>query len=512
MEPQATPSRTAPRVVLISPYPDITSFGVRAISAYLRAAGVPTRLVFLPDPLGDALTDRPERYPPGVLEALVPLCADAAVVGVSLMTNYADNAAQITRALRGRIAAPVLWGGVHPTIRPEECLEVADMACVGDGEEAILDVVRALAAGLPVTDIPNIWSRRPDGSLARNAVRPLSADLDALPPPDWSHEDHYIWERGDALIPLTPDVTEKHLAQGTVSRLLGRVGYQTMTGRGCPHRCAYCVNDAIKSLYGAKGYLRWRSVPHVMAELEAARAAMPFIGYVWISDDAFFARPLENIREFCREYKTRIGLPFTCLGSPATVTREKMDALVDAGMVYMQMGVQTGSPRIQALFNRQAMGNDKMLAAMAVINASKDRMLPPSYDFILDTPYETLEDRLESVRFVAKIPKPFRLQPFSLVLYPGTKLAAMAAADGLLTDERRDVYTKSYTMRRPDYVNFLILLAKGGRFPSRLLALCAATPVARALSARMLAPLWRLAFAVAGPAKRLLKRLLGRGA
>lgn len=466
----------------------------------------------MPDPLGDALLDRPERYPPAVLDALVPLCADADLVGISLMTNYADNAAQITRALRGRIAAPVLWGGVHPTIRPAECLEVADMVCVGDGEEAIFDVVCALAGGRSVADIPNIWSRRPDGTVARNPVRPLSPDLDAFPAPDWSHEDHHLWDGQAGIVALTPAVTERFLAGGTVSRLLGRVGYQTMTGRGCPHRCAYCVNDAIKALYGAKGYLRWRSVPHVMAELEQARAAMPFIGYVWISDDAFFARPLADIKEFCRQYKARIGLPFTCLGSPATISRDKLDALVDAGLLYLQMGVQTGSPRIQALFNRQAMGNDTMLAAMAIVNAYRDRLLPPSYDFILDTPYETLDDRLESVRFIAKIPKPFRLQPFSLVLYPGTKLAAMAAADGLLTDERRDVYTKSYTMRRPDYVNFLILLAKGGRFPSSLLALCAAGLLARALSAKALEPLWRLAFATAGPAKRLVKRLLGRAA
>lgn len=500
------------RVTLISPYPDITAFGVRAISAFLREKGVDTRLVFLPDPLGDALTDEPDRYPSAVLDALAPLCADADLIGVSLMTNYADNAAQITRALRGRVTAPVLWGGVHPTIRPAECLEVADMVCLGDGEETIFDVVRALADGRSVADIPNIWSRRPDGTVAQNPVRPLPPDLDAFPAPDWSHEDHHIWDGAVGLVPLTPAVTRRFLAGGTVSRLLGRVGYQTMTGRGCPHRCAYCVNDAIKSLYGAKGYLRWRSVAHVMAELEAARAAMPFIGYVWISDDAFFARPLGDIREFCRQYKARVGLPFSCLGSPATIARDKLDALVDAGLVYLQMGVQTGSPRIQALFNRQAMGNEKMLAAMAVINGYKDRLLPPSYDFILDTPYETLDDRLESVRFIAKIPKPFRLQPFSLVLYPGTKLAAMAAADGLLTDERRDVYTKSYTMRRPDYVNFLILLAKGGRFPAPLLTLCAAGPVARALGAKALEPLWRLAFAVAGPARRFLKRLLGRPA
>jgi radical SAM superfamily enzyme YgiQ (UPF0313 family) len=497
------------RVVLLSPYPDITAFGVRAISSYLRENGVETRLIFLPDPLGDALADQPERYPQSVMDALVPLCADADLIGISLMSNYVDNAVQISRELRGRVSAPVLWGGVHATIRPAECLETADMVCVGDGEEAILDVCRALGSGAPVTDIPNIRTRRPDGSLTENPVRPLTQNLDTLPPPDWSHIEHYIWDDG-AIVAMTPEVTQRFLAAGTVSRLLGKVGYQTLTGRGCPHRCTYCVNDAVKALYGATGYLRWRSVEHVLAELETARRIMPFIGYIWLSDDAFFARPLDQIREFCRQYKARIGLPFSCLGSPATITRDKMDALVDAGLIYLQMGVQTGSKRIQELFNRRAMGNDVMLAAMRVINAYKDRMSPPNYDFILDTPYETMADRLESVRFITQIPKPFRLQPFSLVLYPGTKLHAMATADGHITDERRQVYTKSYAMRQPDYVNLLIVLAKGGRFPAPLLKALASNAVAGILGHKALSPLWRLAFAVLGPTRRLLKRALGR--
>jgi radical SAM superfamily enzyme YgiQ (UPF0313 family) len=503
------------RVALISPYPDITAYGLRSLAASLKAAGIAVRLIFLPDPLGDALTDVPERYPPRVMADLAALCADCQLVGVSLMTNYVDNAVQITRAVKAAGNVPVLWGGVHPTIRPEECLAAADLVCVGDGEEAILDVARAVAAGSDLTAIPNIWAKRADGTVAQNPVRPLTQNLDALPPPDWSHHDHHIWypdhpEAG--IVPLSPQATEAILAQGTVSRLLGRVGYQTMTGRGCPHRCAYCVNDAIKALYGAKGYLRWRGTEHVLAEIETVRRVLPGIGYVWISDDAFFARPLEDIREFCRAWKARVGLPFTCLGSPATISREKMEALVEAGLCYLQMGVQTGSPRIQELFNRKAMGNAVMLTAMAVINGFKDRLLPPSYDFILDTPYETLADRLDSVRFIARIPKPFRLQPFSLVLYPGTKLHAMAAADGFLTDERRQVYTKSYTMRRPDYVNLLILLAKGGHLPSRLLAVLASDAVAVPLSRPAMLPVWRLVFALMEPAKKLLRVLRGLAA
>lgn len=32
---------------------------------------------------------------------------------------------------------PIIWGGIHPTIRPDECFEYADMVCVGDGEDAL---------------------------------------------------------------------------------------------------------------------------------------------------------------------------------------------------------------------------------------------------------------------------------------------------------------------------------------------------------------------------------------
>jgi len=496
------------KIALISPYPDITAFGPRTISAFLRANGHETRLFFLPDPLGDELLADVERYPAAVLDELAGLCADCDLVGVSLMTNYFDNAEQITRRLRQSLAAPIVWGGVHPTIRPAECIELADFVCVGDGEEAILELAERLERGGDVAAIQNIWARK-DGQVAQNPVRPLSQDLDAYPAPDYSHQDHYVLRDG-RIVPLTPAITRELLTSGSVSRLLGKTGYQTMTGRGCPHKCTYCINDAVKRLYGPKGYLRWRSTEHVMRELEEVKRDMPFVGFIWISDDAFFGRKLESIKEFCAAYKTRVGLPFTCLASPLTMSMEKMEALIDAGLIYLQMGVQTGSPRIQELFNRKAMGNEKMLAAMRVINAFQDKMFPPNYDFILDTPYETREDKRQSVRFIADIPKPFKLQPFSLVLYPGTRLHDMAVADGFIGDERREVYTKSYTMRRPDYFNLLILLAKGGHFPSALLRLLSSRPAAAVFGSKAAKPCVRLVFEGLRLAKRTAKRLLGR--
>ena len=97
-----------------------------------------------------------------------------------------------------------------------------------------------------------------------------------------------------------------------------------MTSRGCPHSCAYCINHTIKNMYGGKGKLRWRSVTHVITELMWVKKNMPYIDYIWISDDEFMARKLDKLVEFSKKYKEKIGLPFSCLASPLSVSEEKM--------------------------------------------------------------------------------------------------------------------------------------------------------------------------------------------
>ena len=489
-------------ITLISPYPDITSFGLRTISAHLRGHGHRTRLIFVPDPLGDDLLYGVKRYADGVLDELVDLCRDADLIGITLMTNFFDGAVQITERVKAAgLQAPVIWGGVHPTIRPDESLEHADIVCVGDGEDALLELATRIESGRDQTSTGNLWFRTRGGTV-KNPVRTLARDLDAYPIPDYSMEDHHVLVDGH-IVPLTGALTRRFLENGTVARYLRKIGYQTMTGRGCPHKCTYCINDALKTIYGGQNCLRWRSTDHVMRELLWVKAHLPFVGFIWISDDAFFARSPASIEEFCRAYKEKIGLPFTCLASPLTLTGEKMRLLVDAGLVYVQMGIQTGSARIQELFNRTGMSNERVMQAARIINSYRDRMLPPSYDFILDVPYETDRDVIDSLRLIAAIPKPYRLQPFALVLYPGTRLHEMATKDGFVADEHREIYAKSYTMREANYLNLLMTLAKGGKFPGPLLRLLINPPLVTIFNSAPLRPFFRYLYA-------LLKSLKGR--
>lgn len=494
------------KVTFISPYPDITAFGIRTMSAYLKQHGHKTQMIFMPDPLGDNIAYGVQRYKDNVLNELVSLCAGSDLIGITLMTNFFDNAVQITTRLKKALNIPVVWGGVHPTIRPEESLEHADMVCVGDGEDALLELVNKMGNGSDYLNTGNFWIKN-NGKAYKNPLRHLAHNLDIYPIPDYSMSDHYINLDGH-IRPLTHEILRIQLEMGHSKKKLGY--YQTMTGRGCPHKCTYCINDTIKNLYSGQAYLRWRSVGHVIGELQWVKENMPYVGCIWMSDDSFFARNLANLETFCREYKEKIGLPFTCLGSPLTVTEDKMDLLVDAGLIYIQLGIESGSRTIQELFNRKNMSNEVIMKAIRVINKYKDRMLPPGYDFILDVPYETDEDKIESLRFIADIPKPFRLQPFSLVLYPGTKLYQMAKADGFIKDDRLQVYSKSYTMREPSYLNLLMSSSKGGQFPSPLLKFLVSKHVVRVLNSKPVKPFFKYLDIALRSGVHLIKKLLRR--
>ena len=487
------------KVTLISPYPDVTAIGVRILSANLRQAGHETRLIMLRDPFGDNVVPGTPRYSRRVINMLADLCRDSDLIGVSLMTNFFDNAVEITRGLRETLEIPIIWGGVHPTIRPEECLLHADIVCVGEGEDSLVELADRMQNEEPYSDVPNLHYNM-SGKKWQNPVQPLELDIDRFPLPDYSLQDHHVLI-DDTIKPMTEILMEEMSRSGTVSQMLGLTGYQTMTSRGCPFACTYCVNDTINRIYGGKGKLRWRSVDNLIEELLWVKQNMPYIGYIWFSDDEFFARKSDELAVFVKEYKDKINLPFTCLISPMSLTKEKMAMMVDAGLIYVQMGIESGSQRMQQLFNRRMMNNKRMLDAIHIINEFKDKLYPPSYDFLLDVPGETDQDIVESLQFISSIPKPYRLQPFELIPYPGTKMYDMAMAQGLIEDEHRQIYNRSYTMRKRTYLNFIFTLCRNGRFPHSLLKLLISKPALVLFNSKFARPVFYVLY-TAGKAVR----------
>lgn len=468
------------KVLLIAPYPDITALGVRFLSSSLEAAGHRCTILFIPAPVNAFRYHSEFRYAYTMreLDAITELAAEDDLIGVSFMTNYYERAVQITTRIRRAMSVPVVWGGVHPTACPEQALEHVDYVCRGESEAALVEFCTKLDQCDDTTTVRNFWLRDATGRIVKNEVQPLEQDLDSLPFPDYRLDRHYVLDRDRQVIDvLDKSGIARYLVADAISRSRDPSAqrgvsalYQTMATRGCPHHCSFCYNNEYRKLYNTKHYLRRRSVDNLMTELAQLRNPGSPFGYVVLCDDSFFAASDREIETFAARYRDEVGVPFHCLGSPQTVSERKLACLVEAGLVSISMGIQSGSARTNHQYDRH-FNPRQVIAAASIINSFRDRIRPPAYDFIIDNPFESLEDERASLELILELPRPFHLCLGSLVFFPGTPLYRQARDEGILSDDLRQVYRKEYHAKRGTYINLLFYLSGTGvqRFLMRTL-------------------------------------------
>ncbi|MBN2209502.1 MAG: cobalamin-dependent protein, partial [Candidatus Coatesbacteria bacterium] len=327
--------------------------GPRVLSSCLKQAGYETRKLFL------QIEEEKGDIPPGlflysdsVLEQVKELCHDALFVGVSLMTNYFDRVEQLCTFLRAKLGVPIVLGGIHATLTPKECAEFADYVCIGEGEGAIVELASAFSEGKGASSIANICCIK-DGQFSHNPPRPLVANLDDIPFPDFSLDDDYVLI-GERMERIDLNLLQRLMSTASPGKKTAqeRPYYITMMTRGCRYACTYCCNRTLLRLYGGRAFVRRRSVENVISELSWVRENLPFVQLVVLTDDSFFDTDKPQVRAFCEAYKARIALPFFSLGTPFGIDEKKLAMMVDAGMIYLQMGIQTGSERIRKMYNR----------------------------------------------------------------------------------------------------------------------------------------------------------------
>ena len=460
------------KTVLVSLDREIMCIGVRLLSACLRRAGRETRVIFLP--LRDSRRQDDASCPnylQAVLDDVTELCQDAGLVGLSLMTNQFLQAVAVTEHLKRELAVPVIWGGVHPTVSPEECLAYADMVCIGEGEGTLIELADRLAKGESYHDLQNLCFRN-GGEIIRNGVRPLIQNLDGLPFPDYSCHDHFFL---DATVNRVRTLDKEALVNFCGERYRSTpdsrgLRYPIMTGRGCPYNCTYCCNSAYRQIYTGQRYLRWRSAENVVAELIEIRETVVPIDFVVFVDDNFTARSEKKLEEFCALYRQEIELPFFCQCSPLTISETRMQTLLDAGCYKIAMGVETGSERVAEMYNRSHF-HRRLKSAIACVERFRAQMpSPPSYQFIIDNPYETVEETIQTLELLLELPRPGDNPVFSLMLFPGTELYRQAREDGYLVNVTEQVYKKDWHQHSQPFFQFWLYLYKAN-LPTPLLRL-----------------------------------------
>lgn len=438
------------RIALINVSSTLTSDGCRLVSALLKRAGHSVKSVFL-------ARSEPHVYGEKELEPLDDILRQSDLVMIGVYSSYAIRAVQVTAFVRKRYPGmKVIWGGPHCISVPELGLRYADGICFSEGDEAVVEMVRRMEAGEDYLSTPNTAFNLNGTPFINRTLDPF-LDLDGLPYYDYAFEDQFLLNGG--LFPMT----KERFRERSAGYPYYIPTFYFTTSRGCPHKCAYCNNCRYVAMFG-RNPMRFHSVERVIRELEHTLGHLDFFKMVGFGDDDFFMRPKRQIREFAEKYRKRIGLPFGVAVSANTYDREKMELLLEGGLRFIQMGVQSGSQRIlDEVYDRDIRISKTKDVVRQIAPYHRTHGLDFLLDFIVDNPYETGDDIIETYRYLVDLPLQVMVNIFFLAFFPGTPIYERALRDGVIRpfDEKAfRFYIKSKVQYQKNYETFLILLER----------------------------------------------------
>ncbi len=374
------------------------SEGLASISAVLKQAGHHVELLHL------LYLHTEEDYKNKLREK-----GEFDVIGFSIRTTAFPDAKQYIKWTREVYPDCIIHcGGYHCTLVPEEVIAVPEVDCltIGDGEYAELELCDKLSAGEDYTAIESKWFKLADGTVIRNPVRPLFADLDRLPIPDFDLFDY------------------KNLESVKVDTAI------VVVSRGCFYNCTYCGNGNFRKVYpNKKIYARFRSPENAILYLKTLITKYPNIKYINFRDAIFNMFP-DWFDKFIELYKKEIHLPCTGNIRFDILTEDTVRKMKEAGFYTIDMGLESGDQEMRFKYLKRFQ-TDEML-----INCSQwfhKYGIPQLTYNIIGLPHETIHGALKTIKLNAKM-KSDRVIPNIFYPYPGTKLYDIAKEAGFLPE------------------------------------------------------------------------------
>lgn len=414
-------------------YTGIASYGVASLQAVLRRSGHHVDLLhWTRPPREDELQARLRELQPDL-------------VGFSVNSHYAHRLPRWTQWVREQSAVPIVVGGIHATLAPEEVARIpsVDYVCVNEGEQTLLELCEALEEGDGKREIAGLWAREGEEVL-RRPPRDLVEDLDELPDPDF---DGFDFEN---LYPV-------------------RRGYfPYLMSRGCGYACSYCCIHTLRRISGpGSTYWRFPSPERAVGQLRALLDRHPVpVEQVQFLDTILFPDP-QWLREFSRLYRRKIGLPFSCNMRADLIDDSVARELAEMGCRVVRFGVESGDEVMTRRVLTRGLRIEDIRRAFGILR--RHGIQRWAYNMV-GLPEETLPRALATVKLNAEISPELSI-PFIFYPYPGTRLQELCRERGWLTDREFDHYFAGVVLDLPDFPEKDVLFVH--RFFGKLVAIYA---------------------------------------
>ena len=378
---------------------------LETLSALLAGAGHSVTFVHDPDTFG--VTDnvlqigrlaRLLETPEKVLARIVAAEPDAVVF--SVLPNTYRWARAIASRLKGQVAAPIIFMGLHPSLAARRVArdECVDYVIEGEAEGVILPLLEA--AGDDVSAIGNVWRRV--GGEPCLTFRADLVDLDSLPLPD------------------------KELFRPLISHAYS---YCAMVSRGCPYQCSFCEETCSKKLYGS-AYFRRKSVDTVMHELVTGKRRYRYREVVF--KDSYLSGNRAWLAELMRRYRAEIRVPFKCFCTILGFDEDTARLLRESGCYNIEFGLQTWNSRVRRqVLNRRETNTQ----AFRVFGYCADAGLRYDVDHMFNLPGEAEKDHILGARCYRRLRHLNRVKVHFLLYLPRADIIGHGIREGVFPED-----------------------------------------------------------------------------
>jgi anaerobic magnesium-protoporphyrin IX monomethyl ester cyclase len=320
---------------------------------------------------------------------------DALCLGISVLTGpMIFGAIEVARVVKkSRPKFPVIFGGWHPTLLPDETLlePFVDYVVRRQGDTALRELADAFAQGGDASGIKSVsWKR--DGLSQHNPDR-KTEPLDDLPLPAYDMVDFDAYEK-----------------------LCGNRKLAYATSVGCPYACNYCTDMVFyKRRFNAL------SAERVVSEMTTL-AQIHRIDEIALLDSNFpvdLRRAIEIARGI---YESGVRFSWTFQASTDFLCRmsdDEVRLLRASGVTHMGFGTESTSEAVLKLMNKR---HQRMTEVYETARKASLADIRVTFNLIFGYPGETETDRAETFKTMGEIAAEFPNVSFSpnvFTPYPG---------------------------------------------------------------------------------------------
>ncbi len=301
-------------------------------------------------------------------------------VGFSVMTAQVPHALELSKYLKKiGTKSPIIWGGIHPTLFPEQTSldPNVDLVVFGPGESTTLEVTRKIES-------KDIYFHKTKGVAFKGRLNGQRErdDINTFPYFDYDLLDleHYLGPSPHYLLSETP-----------INAL------NVLSSRGCPWRCSFCINFATRN--------RWRALTADRFVDELAYQKNKYkLEAIRILDEDFFVSK-KRTTAFIEGLKKR-NIEITW-GTNARanyfdneyITLDYAKKLKGAGLKFLTFGAESGSNRVLELIHKDITIEQLLRSAETCADAG----IIPIYSWMIGIPGQSKEEMRSNISLINQI-------------------------------------------------------------------------------------------------------------